>query len=513
MTVLLCVAFLGFSNQASAQTSCKAIKTVNPSAVSGTYVIDPDDGGPIEPVTVQCEMTRDGGGWTLGVKSWYQSGVFLNIGAVGTVDDGLTHKGNPYKLSDEVIRAIIGPSQEFDVMAEQSGYNSAYSTGNYEYVILRNYTGYWRFDGPVAPSSTQTLMQSYRKSDDALAWTGELLCGVGGAGINCWTVVSNNPQGGSGCLINMGTASSAGWHHFYMSETNSDTYLYICNGAQHSSSYDMNHRWWFRETAVSDIEVIISKAGTGTGTVTSDLAGIDCGGDCDETYVYNTVVTLTATPDTGSTFAGWSGDADCSDGSVTMDANRACTATFNDTPPNTTITSAKDGNGTAVGNGGSTASPSMVFTFTGTDATGVVGYQCRRDGAAYATCTSPVSYSGLSAGSHTFNVRAVDTAANVDPTPAGFTWAVSTPGKDMQNLIALINSFRLPSALATQLRLLLFTASIILNDNNPGNDRNACSSINTFIKWVNAKTPPLTPSQRNQLLQAANAIKTKIGCP
>lgn len=32
-----------------------------------------------------------------------------------------------------------------------------------------------------------------------------------------------------------------------MSEYNSDTYLYMCNGAQHSSSYDMNHRWWIRE--------------------------------------------------------------------------------------------------------------------------------------------------------------------------------------------------------------------------------------------------------------------------
>jgi len=135
------------------------------------------------------------------------------------------------------------------------------------------------------------------------------------------------------------------------------------------------------------------------------------------------------------------------------------------------------------------------------------------DAAAYASCTSPVTYSGLAIGSHTFRVRAVDTASNVDPTPAGLTWTVITPGKAMQNLIALINSFRLPAALATQLRLQLFPALTILNDNNPGNDSNACSSLNAFIKLVNAKTPPLTPSQRTQLLQAANAIKAKIGCP
>ena len=34
-----------------------------------------------------------------------------------------------------------------------------------------------------------------------------------------------------------------------------------------------------------------------------------------EAYDYNTLVTLTPTADPGSTFTGWSGDADCSDGS------------------------------------------------------------------------------------------------------------------------------------------------------------------------------------------------------
>ncbi|MDH3328384.1 MAG: hypothetical protein OEM01_04055 [Desulfobulbaceae bacterium] len=72
----------------------------------------------------------------------------------------------------------------------------------------------------------------------------------------------------------------------------------------------------------------VAPAGTGTGTVTSSPVGIDCGTDCSESYDYNTVVTLTATADAGSGFAGWSGDDDCSDGIVTMDGAKSCTATF-----------------------------------------------------------------------------------------------------------------------------------------------------------------------------------------
>ncbi|APV50551.1 hypothetical protein BWI17_13150 [Betaproteobacteria bacterium GR16-43] len=51
----------------------------------------------------------------------------------------------------------------------------------------------------------------------------------------------------------------------------------------------------------------VARAGQGTGTVTSDLSGISCGGDCTEDFSAGTVVTLTATPDAGFYFRGWSG--------------------------------------------------------------------------------------------------------------------------------------------------------------------------------------------------------------
>ncbi len=73
----------------------------------------------------------------------------------------------------------------------------------------------------------------------------------------------------------------------------------------------------------------VMRAGTGTGTVTSLPAGIDCGADCSQEYAFGTVVTLTANPNAGSVFTGWSGDGDCSDGIVTVDTYKSCTATFN----------------------------------------------------------------------------------------------------------------------------------------------------------------------------------------
>ena len=70
------------------------------------------------------------------------------------------------------------------------------------------------------------------------------------------------------------------------------------------------------------------------------------------------------------------------------------------------------------------------FSFSGTDTggTGVAGFECELDGGGFAACTSPTSYSALSDGEHTFKVRAIDGAGNVDASPASFSWSVdATP--------------------------------------------------------------------------------------
>jgi len=95
----------------------------------------------------------------------------------------------------------------------------------------------------------------------------------------------------------------------------------------------------------------VTKGGTGTGTVKSSPGGIKCGGNCTQSYINGTVVTLTATSAAGSTFAGWSGA--CTGTSscvVTMNAAKTVTATFSLSggggPFTLTVTKAGAGTGT-----------------------------------------------------------------------------------------------------------------------------------------------------------------------
>ena len=101
----------------------------------------------------------------------------------------------------------------------------------------------------------------------------------------------------------------------------------------------------------------VTMNGAGQGLVTSSPSGIDCGSDCSQDFDHGTVVILSATADTGSSFAGWSGDGDCADSSIAMTTARACTANFDViAAPKHTLTAGKEG----TGSGKITSSPSGI---------------------------------------------------------------------------------------------------------------------------------------------------------
>lgn len=85
--------------------------------------------------------------------------------------------------------------------------------------------------------------------------------------------------------------------------------------------------------------------------------------------------------------------------------------------PETSLVSGPEGTLNATG---------AAFTFTCNE--DACSFQCRINNGAWANCASPKRYRGLEGGENTFDVRAVDAAGNVDPTPASRVWNVDTSG-------------------------------------------------------------------------------------
>ncbi|HEX4698282.1 MAG TPA: hypothetical protein VH857_02845, partial [Actinomycetes bacterium] len=82
-----------------------------------------------------------------------------------------------------------------------------------------------------------------------------------------------------------------------------------------------------------------------------------------------------------------------------------------DTPPDTVITGAAIDRDTA------------SFTLAASEAGS--HFECRVDAAAFAACSNPAKYAGLTKGTHTFSARAIDGAGNVDPSPASRSFTVT----------------------------------------------------------------------------------------
>jgi len=76
----------------------------------------------------------------------------------------------------------------------------------------------------------------------------------------------------------------------------------------------------------------VTKGGAGTGSVVTNPTGIVCGTVCTSAFPSGTQISLVATPETGSTFGGWTGACSGTDPStcvVTLTSDQSVSATFN----------------------------------------------------------------------------------------------------------------------------------------------------------------------------------------
>jgi len=182
----------------------------------------------------------------------------------------------------------------------------------------------------------------------------------------------------------------------------------------------------------------VTKAGTGTGTVTSAPAGINCGATCAAPFASGTQVTLTAAPTTGSTFTGWgapcSGTGTCV---VTLTAATTVTATFTLSTTNfaLTVTEAGTGTGTVMSTpAGIACQPTCIANFAsgqvvalsataaaGSTFAGWSGAGCS------GTAGCSVTMTAAQAVTATFTKSATNVALTVTETGTGTGTVTSTP--------------------------------------------------------------------------------------
>ncbi len=91
---------------------------------------------------------------------------------------------------------------------------------------------------------------------------------------------------------------------------------------------------------------------------------------------------------------------------------------LDETPPETAIVSKP---------GDPSTSPVATFTYSSNEAGST--FQCKLDAGSFSGCPADgITYSGLSEGPHSFQVRAVDASHNTDPTPAEYSFTIVAAG-------------------------------------------------------------------------------------
>jgi len=292
----------------------------------------------------------------------------------------------------------------------------------------------------VTMSAAEAVTATFNLSSNATLTVTKAGTGAGTvrstpAGINCGATCSASFASGTSITLTA-TASDGstftGWGAGPCEGTGSCTFTItagttvVANFAQSTNNFTLS----------------VNEAGTGTGTVTSSPAGINCPTTCSASFTSGQVA-LTATAASGSTFAGWSGVAGCPGTgtcTVTVSAAVTVTARFNSGNSPVTIGLAPGSPSTVSTTPGSSAVFGLTLTaLPGT--TGTVTLGC--------TSTSPNITCNIVPSSITLTGKAINVAIVVNTFCKGFVpnFEPTLPGGFGDGMALLLASMSLCGAM------------------------------------------------------------------
>jgi hypothetical protein len=267
----------------TAAFSATALMQARPTAPSGVYWFDPDGAGGRAAFRSYADLTRAGGGWmqvrrVRGSGGWYPGDD--NLSGTGSFEPSAVGERNADRHGSVQFDYFVDGSTEYlfatgdeavwCVLQRGSGnFGATAEPGARGATVL-----YSRGTAVAAGGSTNVLLRAGTAEDPWIGCEGDhnanlnkILYGENAFG-------ESNPTAAAEFLA-------------LKNQGNRGINIFVRAGGRQS------------------LRVI--KEGSGTGRVTSNRPGIDCGPECAAGYTSNSTVVLTAVADTGSVFTGWSG--------------------------------------------------------------------------------------------------------------------------------------------------------------------------------------------------------------
>ncbi len=237
-------------------------------------------------------------------------------------------------LSSNQLTGTIPPqiSNLTNLVNAQSSfqYNAVYTTDDTLRTFLNSKQsgGNWENTQTVAPTNLAATALS--GTSVQLTWTPVVYTGDTGG----YEVYYSTASGGPYTLYTT-TAAKSDTTATVNGLISGTEYFFKVRTVTYSNANNQN-TVYSEYTSEVEEKPLLTVIKSGSGTVRSQVAGIDCGSTCSQSYDPGTIVTLTAAPAAGSYFAGWSDGTNTSQAltwKVKMDAAKTVSASFTMTPP------------------------------------------------------------------------------------------------------------------------------------------------------------------------------------